>query len=110
MWWVVVYSKTDSWLMSLPKPLPLIPPCGASETIGKWSFIQVTPAWIFLESSSALPTSVVQIEEANPYSLSLANKIASSSSLIEVIVITGPKTSVAIIELFCLTLVNNVGG
>ncbi len=29
--------------MSLPKPEPFTPPCGASDAMGRWSFTQVTP-------------------------------------------------------------------
>ena len=64
--WVTVYSSTASWLMSLPKPLPLIPPCGASEAIGRWSLTQVTPAYTRWLTRMARATSLVQIELASP--------------------------------------------
>ena len=53
---------------------------GASEAMGRWSLIQVTPASTRWPTLSARPTSDVHTELARPYLLSLARATASSSS------------------------------
>ena len=79
--------------MSLPCPDCLNPPCGISETIGRWSLTHTVPNCSLRAARIARPTSRVKTDAARPYSTSLAQAKACSSLLKRVVVTTGPKTS-----------------
>jgi hypothetical protein len=63
-----------------------------------WSLIHTQPKRSAFDTRSARPTSRVHTDDARPYGVSLAQRIASSSSENGWTVMTGPKISRRIIS------------
>src|SRR4029079_8903303 len=78
---------------SLPCPEDLKPPCGISATNGMCVLIHTHPQSRAADTRSARDTSFVHTDDASPYSVPLAQAIASSSSENACTVITGPNIS-----------------
>jgi hypothetical protein len=93
----------------LPCPDDLKPPCGISATSGMWVLIHTQPKSSALDIRIAVETSLVQTDEARANSTPLAFSSASSSSVKDCTVMTGPKISVWIIRSSCSNPPTTVG-
>src|SRR5258706_477270 len=88
-----VYFSSACSDLSRPKPDCLKPPNGALMSPLSKQFTQTTPARSARDTRWARETSFVHTAAARPYTVSLAIRIASSSSLNGIADSTGPKIS-----------------
>src|SRR5689334_19504151 len=88
-----VNASRASGPSSRPSPDRLNPPNGVQYRTDEWEFTDRLPLWTPRATRIARPTSRVQIEPDNPYSVSFAIATASASSSNGRTATTGPKTS-----------------